>query len=320
MVAWLVTMRTPEYPDGRQIVLISNDITFIQGSFGTREDWVFRAASEYARFHKLPRIYLAANSGARIGLSNTLKSAFKVEWNNPEDPTQGYKYLYLSQEDSETFTAKGAVKTRKLFEGGEERYMITDIIGEEPDLGVENLRGSGMIAGETSTAYKDIFTLTLVTGRSVGIGAYLVRLGQRTIQKSCNAPIILTGYQALNKLMGKEIYTTNDQLGGGSLIMFPNGVSHLLVDNHLDGVVSAVSPIAFEIKPCYRRLTPCDHQVKWLSYVPAIRGMPLPIVDITGVDMVERPVQWYPKKGESYDPRYLIAGQVNCGITSYAVH
>lgn len=49
-------------------------------------------------------------------------------------------------------------------------------------IGVENLRGSGMIAGETSRAYDEAFTLSYVTGRSVGIGAYLVRLGQRTIQ------------------------------------------------------------------------------------------------------------------------------------------
>ena len=39
-----------------------------------------------------------------------------------------------------------------------------------------------MIAGETSRAYDEAFTLSYVTGRSVGIGAYLVRLGQRTIQ------------------------------------------------------------------------------------------------------------------------------------------
>lgn len=49
-------------------------------------------------------------------------------------------------------------------------------------IGVENLRGSGMIAGETARAYDEGFTLSYVTGRSVGIGAYLVRLGQRTIQ------------------------------------------------------------------------------------------------------------------------------------------
>lgn len=69
------------------------------------------------------------------------------------------------------------------------------MIGEEPDLGVENLQGSGRIAGETSSAYSDVFTLTLVLGRTVGIGAYLVRLGQRTIQKASAAPILLTGYQ-----------------------------------------------------------------------------------------------------------------------------
>jgi len=50
--------------------------------------------------------------------------------------------------------------------------------------------------------------------RTVGIGAYLVRLGQRTIQKASASPIILTGFQALNKLMGVDVYQTNDQLGG----------------------------------------------------------------------------------------------------------
>ena len=45
---------------------------------------------------------------------------------------------------------------------------IDDIIGEGRDLGVENLRGSGEIAGETSRAYDDTFTLTYVSGRSVG--------------------------------------------------------------------------------------------------------------------------------------------------------
>ena len=68
---------------------------------------------------------------------------------------------------------------------------------------------------------------TLVVGRAVGIGAYLVRLGHRTIQCASNAPIILTGHQALNKLLGRAIYTSNEQLGGAN-IMIPNGVSHIL--------------------------------------------------------------------------------------------
>lgn len=60
-------------------------------------------------------------------------------------------------------------------------------------IGVENLRGSGMIAGETSRAYDEIFTLSYVTGRSVGIGAYLVRLGQRTIQMRYVVPAVVVG-------------------------------------------------------------------------------------------------------------------------------
>ena len=62
-----------------------------------------------------------------------------------------------------------------------------------------------------------------VTGRSVGIGAYLNRLAQRVIQMQ-TGPMILTGFSALNKLLGKEVYVSQDQLGGPS-IMMPNGAA-----------------------------------------------------------------------------------------------
>jgi hypothetical protein len=42
-----------------------------------------------------------------------------------------------------------------------------------------------------------------------------------------NGPLILTGYSALNKLLGREVYTSQDQLGGPQ-IMHPNGVSHMV--------------------------------------------------------------------------------------------
>lgn len=42
MVAWRLTLYTPEYPEGRDIIVISNDITFNIGSFGPREDKVCR--------------------------------------------------------------------------------------------------------------------------------------------------------------------------------------------------------------------------------------------------------------------------------------
>lgn len=73
------------------------------------------------------------------------------------------------------------------------------ITGKDFGFGVENLKFAGMIAGETSRAYQDIVTISMVTCRAIGIGAYLVRLGQRVIQIE-NSHIILTGYSALNKV------------------------------------------------------------------------------------------------------------------------
>ena len=60
------------------MVVIANDITYSSGSFGPREDAVFKAATEYALEERLPLIYLAANSGARVGLSDEVKQKVKV--------------------------------------------------------------------------------------------------------------------------------------------------------------------------------------------------------------------------------------------------
>ena len=59
--------------------------------------------------------------------------------------------------------------------------------------------------------------MSLVSGRAIGIGSYLVRLSQRVIQVD-NSAIILTGYSALNKLLGREVYTSNTQLGGTQIM------------------------------------------------------------------------------------------------------
>ncbi len=42
------------------------------------------------------------------------------------------------------------------------RYIITDVIGKDEGIGVENLRGSGTIAGESSQAYEEIITISMV--------------------------------------------------------------------------------------------------------------------------------------------------------------
>lgn len=92
MVAWRMTLRTPEYPAGREIIVISNDITHKIGSFGPQEDVLFLRASEMARESRIPRIYIAANSGARIGLAEEIRHMFHVAWQDPADP---YKVSHI---------------------------------------------------------------------------------------------------------------------------------------------------------------------------------------------------------------------------------
>ncbi|KAJ3169538.1 acetyl-coenzyme-A carboxylase [Geranomyces variabilis] len=287
MVAWDFEMFTPEYPEGRHIVVVANDITFNIGSFGPDEDVVFFKASEYARKLGIPRIYVSANSGARIGLADEVVNHFNVQWIDPANPGKGFDYLYLTEAEHQKLVLDNpdtpSVQCEKI-EGkdGQVQYKIVDVIGRKHGLGVENLQGSGMIAGETSLAYDEIFTATLVTCRSVGIGAYLVRLGQRTIQVEYT-PIILTGAAALNKVLGREVYTSNLQLGG-TQIMHRNGISHLVAKDDMNAV---------------------SELLNWLAYVPKHRDAPLPIMAAT--DSVDRDVDTQIPTGP-YDPRTLLAG------------
>lgn len=46
MVAWKMTLVTPEYPTGRDIIVIANDLTHAIGSFGPCEDVLFLKASQ----------------------------------------------------------------------------------------------------------------------------------------------------------------------------------------------------------------------------------------------------------------------------------
>jgi len=277
MVAWLVNMKTPEYPEGREVVFIANDVTVQSGSFGVPEDDLYFKASQFARVRGLPRVYIACNAGARIGLVDELKPKFEVKFIDEANPAKGFEYLYLSDENYKVLP-EGSVNAHKVVEG----WAIDDIIGTDQGIGVENLRGSGMIAGETSKAYDEIFTLSYVTGRSVGIGAYLVRLGQRIIQMK-QGPMILTGFSALNKLLGREVYNSQDQLGGPQ-IMVPNGVTHEVVEDDQAGVASIL---------------------KWLSFVP--RQVGAIAASRECADPVDRDVEFRPTP-VPYDPRLMLSG------------
>jgi acetyl-CoA carboxylase / biotin carboxylase 1 len=126
---------------------------------------VFKLASELAREKRIPRLFIAANSGARIGLADRVQKRYGVSFKDPSKPESGFDFLYLEQKDYEELKEKAEVVAEAVMVNGREVFRITDIIGSEPDLGVENLKGSGLIAGETSIAYDDIFTMTLVLGR-----------------------------------------------------------------------------------------------------------------------------------------------------------
>eukprot|EP01039_Chlorochromonas_danica_P007440 gene7440-8227_t len=292
MLAWHVTLKTPHYPQGREVVVIANDVTVQSGSFGIQEDYFFNKISQYARYLGLPRIFISCNSGARIGLVDDLKPKFKVAWKDENSPAAGFDYLYLTQEDyqslpANTVEAHPIVIKNSQGEAEEVRYKLISIIGQSNGIGVENLRGSGLIAGETSRAYEEIFTLSYVTGRSVGIGAYLNRLGQRVIQMQ-QGPMILTGYSALNKLLGKEVYTSQDQLGGPQ-IMHPNGIAHQIVRDDEEGM---------------------NEILRWLSYVPQSKSKIAPILPYSHpfIDRVDREIGFLPTK-TPYDPRHMLAGK-----------
>ncbi|KAH7374543.1 acetyl-CoA carboxylase [Plectosphaerella cucumerina] len=282
MVAWIFNAKTPEYPKGRKFIVVANDITFRIGSFGPKEDNFFYKCTELAQKLGIPRIYLSANSGARLGVADELVPYYKVAWNDPAKQDGGFRYLYLDDEGKDKF--EKAVITEEVVEDGEKRHKIVTIIGSQDGLGVECLRGSGLIAGATSRAYNDIFTITLVTCRSVGIGAYLVRLGQRAVQIE-GQPIILTGAPALNNVLGREIYTSNLQLGG-TQIMYRNGVSHLTANDDYAGVQKIV---------------------EWMSFIPERRGTPLPISP--SIDTWDRDVVYTPQQKQTYDVRWMIGGR-----------
>ena len=90
-------------------------------------------------------------------------------------------------------------------------------------------------------------------------------------------PIILTGFSALNKLLGREVYSSQLQLGGPK-VMGVNGVSHHIVEDDLAGV---------------------ETMLKWLSFVPAtLPGAPS---TLRSADPITRPIEYVPDRGRPSD-------------------
>ena len=82
-----------------------------------------------ARKLGIPFIYLAANSGARLGLAEEIKPLFQVAWEDPSDPDKGFKYLYLTPDDFRKVSAQNSVHAELIDDCSEARYKILTVIG-----------------------------------------------------------------------------------------------------------------------------------------------------------------------------------------------
>lgn len=234
IVVWEFTLSDLPFNLESQFLVVSTDITFKNGSFSEREAKLYAAACHLARTKGIPFIFCCCSNGARIGMADEIKDLYKVKWKDINNYEKGIDYLYLEEEDYKLLKNQNSVIVEKIDVENRVIYKILDIIGDIDGIGVENLKGSGLVAGEMSKLYDETFTISLVTGRAVGIGAYLVRLGRRVIQVE-NSTIILTGAETLNRVLGKNVYSSHEQLGGTN-IMHSNGVAQIVAKDDLDGI------------------------------------------------------------------------------------
>ncbi len=206
-------------------VLVIHDNSVNNGSLGTSEYANFVLGSQYAKTHKIPFVYISTCTGAKIGVYDKILDDIRVKQSDNGD----FEYFYVDNID-----AYNRHQQYVSFEQVDINEWKINWIEGDSDSGVENLHGSGQIAMEMGSLYDAVPTMTYVTKYSVGIGAYVSVLGRRIIQKK-GSPLLLTGYQALNKLLGKNLYINNQQLGDTHIMTY-NGITMLDVANDINGI------------------------------------------------------------------------------------
>ena len=204
-----------------KFVLLVNNVSANNGVFSYTEDNYYFMCLRYARENKMPFVFVASNSGAEIRINDSVKFALRPRIENGE-----LQYMFLEPDEYEQYKADIIGK----FIPEHNHYEITCV----NNPGVINLDGSALLVSEMAKARNEIQTITLVLDRTVGVGAYLARLSERIVQRRDSA-ILLTGYQSINKVLGRDLYESNIQLGG-HLVMANNGISHKIVDTTVEGV------------------------------------------------------------------------------------
>jgi acetyl-CoA carboxylase / biotin carboxylase 1 len=170
---------------------------------------------------KKPFVFIASNSGAEIKINEQMKFVIKPYIVNDE-----FKYFFLERDEYERY------KDDVIGEFRHSQNHFEIVCVNNP--GIINLDGSALLVSEMARARNEILTITFVIDRTVGVGAYLARLSERIIQRS-DSTILLTGYQSINKVLGKELYESNIQLGGPD-IMSNNGIAHKIVNTTNEGI------------------------------------------------------------------------------------
>jgi len=127
IVVWKVRIKTPEAPEGRDIVIVSGDMTIRGGSVAIREDMTYAAASELASAEGIPFVYFAEGSGARIGLDRLVSHSLNYDDESDE--------LYLTASDYKLLKPLVAARPRTAgLAGSEGSYVVTSIIGGVPGI------------------------------------------------------------------------------------------------------------------------------------------------------------------------------------------
>ncbi len=99
-------------------------------------------------------------------------------------------------------------------------------------------------------------------------------------------PLFLISVSILLQVLGRQVYTSNNQLGG-TQIMHHNGVSHAVAADDYDGVYT---------------------MLRWLSYMPRTTSGPAAVL-APPRDPVDRPVAFLPTKAP-YNPRHMLDGRL----------
>jgi len=127
ILVWRISIKTPEAPEGRDLIVVSGDMTIRGGSVAIREDLTYTAASELACAEGIPFIYFAEGSGARIGLDRLVSHRLNYD--------EGTDELYLTASDYKLLKPLVAAHPRTVEQsGGEESYVVTSIIGGVPGI------------------------------------------------------------------------------------------------------------------------------------------------------------------------------------------